>query len=88
MQVSNLKDIENIYPGRLNAILRWFRFIKTYDGKKENTLYQGGKFFSKEETQEIVHKHYKYWRELKHPSEAASNHREKLEEKRKEFKFE
>jgi hypothetical protein len=71
----------------MQSILRWFRFIKTYDGKKENTLYKDGKFFSKEETQEIVHKHHSYWRELKSISEASPNLRDKLEQKRREFHF-
>ncbi len=34
LKINSIKDIEKQTSGRLAAILNWYRYIKTYDGKK------------------------------------------------------
>jgi len=38
LRVRDLKDWEDLNPGKLEAIKRWFETIKVYDGKPRNLL--------------------------------------------------
>ena len=37
-----IQDFEREYPGAMTEIREWFRVIKTYDGKAENSFGYGG----------------------------------------------
>ena len=52
--VHDVKSYENRYPGALHLIREWFRTIKTFDGKAENTFLANGNVIGREETLEII----------------------------------
>ena len=61
--VANTKEIvsKDKYPEIINHTMHWFKIFKTFFGKKENIILDDNKFFSMEETIEIIeecHKDY------------------------------
>ena len=49
----------------MNHIMDWFRFIKTFDGKKENSIAYEGKIFEKEKAIELINETHNTWKDLK-----------------------
>ncbi len=83
--MNTLEDFEKIKPGRIDAIKNWFINIKTYDGKKKNTVFEDGRLLQKNETLEIIEATHEEWRKLKEGLGGNEEYRRKLEEKRKNF---
>ncbi|KAL4480042.1 hypothetical protein ABPG74_020558 [Tetrahymena malaccensis] len=82
--IQSLKDIERVYGGRLDAIKHWFKYIKTYDGKKANVIHYDEKIFDHEKALEIIHETHDYWKQLSNKTPAKN---EELNEKKKKFHF-
>lgn len=89
-KIKNLDDLEKAYPARMDAIRHWFKMVKTYDGKKENTFHFEGKAQSLESTLEIIEENHKSWEELKNigkTKKAETEYEQKLLEKAQKFHF-
>ena len=87
-----MADLEKNFPQRLNDIVRWFKFYKTFDGKKPNVIHFGEKILSVERTLEIIHENHIFWKELREcvsqpSSKYQSEYGKKLIEKAKSFRF-
>lgn len=54
LKINDFKDYDKIYPGKLEEIKKWFRYIKTYDGKAENKILFNNKTFGVEKSLEII----------------------------------
>lgn len=74
-------------PGRIDAIKNWFINIKTYDGKKKNSIYENGRLMTKEEALEIIRSTNGDWRNLMEKKGGNEDYLKKLEEKRIKFKY-
>lgn len=78
--MKELGDIED-HEKVMREITRWFKGIKVFDGKKENTIAYDDKIFSKDETMEMIRKTHEHWKELK------SGRTDEFEVLRREMKF-
>ena len=54
MKINNLADVERQWPGRINAIKDWFKYIKTFDGKKCNVIYKDGKLYDVDQSLQVI----------------------------------
>lgn len=55
---------EKIIQQKITNIQQWFKFYKTYEGKKANSIYKEGKILNIEETKEIIDQNHKYYMDL------------------------
>ena len=62
--VHDVKSYENRYPGVLFRIREWFRTIKTFDGKAENTFLHNGNVIGRDETLAIIEDCNKQYKQL------------------------
>jgi len=49
---------------RIKNIQRWFKVYKTFDGKKENIIYDDDRIFNVDETEKIIEESHKYYNDL------------------------
>nr|QBK46509.1 cytoplasmic inorganic pyrophosphatase family protein [Philasterides dicentrarchi] len=63
--INSIEDFEKQDPGRLNAIKHWFKFIKVYDGKKQNFIHYNEQIFGPEKSIEVIQEMHKEWSTLK-----------------------
>jgi inorganic pyrophosphatase len=49
---------------RIKEIQKWFKIYKTYDGKKENVIYNNDMILNVEETQKVIEESYNYYLDL------------------------
>ena len=57
-----LKD--NKIMNRVKEIQKWFKIYKTYEGKKENTIYENDKIFDIKETHNIIEENHNFYMNL------------------------
>jgi inorganic pyrophosphatase len=62
--VHDVKSYEDRYPGVLFRIREWFRTIKTFDGKAENTFLHNGNVIGRDETLAIIEDCSKQYKQL------------------------
>ena len=62
--VESIADYDRLYPGAVKEVREWFRTIKVFDGKKENTYLKNGDVIGREETLEIISDCHKQYRSL------------------------
>jgi hypothetical protein len=62
--VESMADYDRLFPGAVKEVREWFRTIKTFDGKKENTYLKNGDVIGREETLEIISDCNKQYRGL------------------------
>ncbi len=56
----------------------WFKYIKIFDGKKQNSIAYDEKIFSKDETLAIINETHHEWKKLNNsPDEAYNDIRQK-----------
>ena len=63
-QINTLEDLDRLQSGRLNAIKNWFKYIKTFDGKKANEIHYNEKIFSAEKALEVIEETHSHWQTL------------------------
>jgi len=88
-KVNSLYDLEKLYPHRLQEIIRWFKFYKTYDGKKANRIHFDDKILNMDRAIEVIHENHESWKDLrevvKNSSKFKGDYGEKLLERAQEF---
>jgi len=62
--IRNVVDLENLFPHRINAAKQWFKYLKTYDGKKANRLFFNEDVLGVDKSLQIIDENYEYWKEL------------------------
>mmetsp|Transcript_6356 Transcript_6356/g.7161 ORF Transcript_6356/g.7161 Transcript_6356/m.7161 type:complete len:266 (+) Transcript_6356:26-823(+) len=62
--ISNLEEFEKAYPSYLDAVKTWFKFIKTYDGKKPNWFEFDEKVIGLDETLGVINDNHKCWKNI------------------------
>ncbi len=76
--------MEEHYPQRMNAIVKWFKNYKIFDGKKPNKIHFDDAILGIERTLNVIEKNYQYWKELReialdHSKAKGDNGKELLE---------
>jgi len=79
-----LDDLERLQGGRLNAIKNWFKYIKTFDGKKPNEIHYNEKIFPAEKALEVIEETHSHWQALAKKKHSSTHG---LVEKQKKFNF-
>ncbi|KRX01993.1 Inorganic pyrophosphatase [Pseudocohnilembus persalinus] len=64
LSIKEAVDFDKYQPKRLQAIQHWFKYIKTYDGKKPNTIYYEGKIFDSNYTYNVIEEMHQEWKKL------------------------
>jgi len=49
----------------MNAIIRWFKNYKTFDGKLVNKIHFDDAILDIEKTLDVIEENHQYWKELK-----------------------
>jgi len=49
----------------MKDIIRWFKFYKTFDGKKPNVIAFNDKVLSEVRALEVIHENNVHWRDLR-----------------------
>lgn len=49
----------------MEAIKSWFKFIKTYDGKKANSIHYNEEVFNADKASEVIAHTHAMWKQLK-----------------------
>eukprot|EP01017_Pseudomicrothorax_dubius_P006153 TRINITY_DN11707_c0_g1_i2.p1 TRINITY_DN11707_c0_g1~~TRINITY_DN11707_c0_g1_i2.p1 ORF type:complete len:171 (+),score=36.47 TRINITY_DN11707_c0_g1_i2:64-576(+) len=85
--VKSMADIEALFPGRLASIKRWFKTVKTFDGKPENRLHFDEAILPLDKTLEVIEEGHKNWLELKSAQKPSdgNDYGQRLYSKRNEF---
>jgi inorganic pyrophosphatase len=52
------------YKQKISMIMRWFKIYKTFEGKKENIIYDNDRIFDKSETMNVIEENHKYYKDL------------------------
>ncbi|KAL3241256.1 inorganic diphosphatase PPA2 [Nakaseomyces bracarensis] len=63
-KVNSLKDVEEHFPGLLNATREWFRKYKIPMGKPENRFGFDGEFLESDKSMEVIQHCHKSWLKL------------------------
>lgn len=71
--VNDVSDMEEHFPGTLDAIREWFRTYKTHDGKPLNEFALGEKAMDREYTMSVVAQTHQFWKDLVSNSRKEGN---------------
>lgn len=63
-QVNDITDVEQIFPGLLNATVEWFKIYKIPDGKPANEFAFNGEAKNRTFATEIVVETHQFWKSL------------------------
>ncbi|TBU05978.1 inorganic pyrophosphatase [Hamiltosporidium tvaerminnensis] len=63
-KINDIDEIDNYYPGLLEATTRWFRYYKVPDNKPENLFAFGGKFLNKDIAFGVIKEAHENWNKL------------------------
>ena len=61
-KLNNPYDIEKVFPGRLEAMQKWFEEIKTYDGKPKNSF--AGGIEGPDTAMQVIKNTFKQWKKV------------------------
>lgn len=64
LNIETIEDWEKLNPGRLEAIKRWFEYIKVFDGKSANKIESNRKVHSIAKTLDIVEENANHYSDL------------------------
>lgn len=70
--IQAVEDIEEHFPGAMEAVRTWYKVYKVADGKAENSYAFGGKVLDKNRSLEAVEECHKLWRALETDFEEAA----------------
>jgi len=81
-KIFTMKDLEERYPQRLQAIKKWFKYFKMFEGKPENRIFYDEKKLELDRTWEVKNESFNFWKELKEIKRSDKNteHEKKLVE--------
>eukprot|EP00922_Rhytidocystis_sp_ex-Travisia-forbesii_P048629 GHVS01072408.1.p1 GENE.GHVS01072408.1~~GHVS01072408.1.p1 ORF type:complete len:320 (-),score=43.40 GHVS01072408.1:90-1049(-) len=63
-QLSEVEDIDRIYPGTTSGVREWFRWYKTPDGKPPNRFALDGRVISRVEAEQVIDSAHRSYHEL------------------------
>jgi len=89
--IKNVVDLENLFPHRIDVAKHWFKYLKTYDGKKANRLFFNEDVLGVDKSLQIIDENYEYWKELrevKQKRNLSDDYSQKLLQKYKDFHME
>ena len=66
MHELDINDVEQVYPGLIDATRHWFKIYKVPDGKPENEFAFDGQCKDKVYANEIVAETHEAWKRLIH----------------------
>jgi inorganic pyrophosphatase len=66
-KLNDIGDVERVLPGKLDAIVEWYRNYKTVDGKGVNQFAFDGKFINRVEALKVIEHCNKAWKKSKKP---------------------
>ena len=61
------------FPCRLDAIKKWFKYYKNFEGKKSNWIYFDDKILDVDRAFEIISESHQYWKELREIGQENNN---------------
>ncbi|PXF45408.1 Soluble inorganic pyrophosphatase 1, chloroplastic [Gracilariopsis chorda] len=64
-EVSDIDDVEKVFPGKVHEVREWFRLYKTAEGKGENEYAYGGVAKNSAFAQSVVLETHNSWADLK-----------------------
>lgn len=64
--------MEKHYPHRINAIMKWFKTYKVFDGKLINKIHFNDAVLELEKAVGVIEETHKYWKELREIAENPS----------------
>lgn len=68
-----MKDLEERFPQRIQAIKKWFKYFKMFEGKPANRIFYDEKTLEIDRTLEVITESFGYWKELKEIKQSINN---------------
>ena len=65
LSIRDHKDYDEVFPNRIQAIMEWFRDIKTHDGKPANKFGYNDQVLSQSDSLEIIEENHQHYQDLK-----------------------
>lgn len=59
-----MEDLKRSDPERLKSVVHFFRFVKTFDGKPENTFLYNAEFLEREKALEVINECHEMYESL------------------------
>lgn len=68
-----MRDLEERYPQRLQAIKKWFKYFKMFEGKPANRIFYDERTLDLDRTLEVINESFGFWKELKEIKRSDKN---------------